>query len=78
MKLTSVIQVYKSMFFFIKNGLNSINILYTGSHKSFSMHYGLWQIELKQIYTTLNVMKLTYFIEMRKSIFHIQDHTKDI
>ena len=25
----------------MKNGLNSINILYTGSHKNFNIHYGL-------------------------------------
>ena len=41
MKLTCVIQIYKNMFL-MKNGLNCMNILYTGSHKSFPIHYGLW------------------------------------
>ena len=41
MKLTYVIQIYKSMFP-MKNGLNSLNIMYTGSHKSFLIHYGSW------------------------------------
>ena len=41
MKLTYVIQIYKSMFY-MKNGLNSVIILYTGSHKRFSITFGLW------------------------------------
>ena len=41
MKLVCVIQVYKSMFP-IKSCLNSINNLYTVSHKSSPIHYGLW------------------------------------
>ena len=44
MKLPYVIQIYKNIFFMI-NSLNSINILYTGSHKSFPIQYGLlWEI----------------------------------
>ena len=37
MKLTDLIRIYKGMF----PVKNSINILYTGSHKSFPMYYGL-------------------------------------
>ena len=48
MKLTYVIQIFKTMFP-MKNGLNSINILYAGVHKSFSKHKGLWGGCLKHI-----------------------------
>ena len=34
------IQICKSMFS-LKNSINTINILHTGSHKSFPLHYGL-------------------------------------
>ena len=38
--LIDVIQAYRSMFP-VKNGINSINILYTGSRKSFLIHYSI-------------------------------------
>ena len=40
MKLTYVIQIYKIMFP-VKNSLNYINILYTGSDKSFEIFYSV-------------------------------------
>ena len=40
MKLACIIQIYKSMFS-IKNGINSLNILYRDLHKSFPIHYCL-------------------------------------
>ena len=42
MKLIYVTEVYKSMFP-VKNGTNSLNILYTGSYNSFTIDYGLWE-----------------------------------
>ena len=38
MELKYVIQICENMFP-IKNGVNSINILYAGSHKFFPIHY---------------------------------------
>ena len=38
---TCVIYAYQSMFP-MKNNLNVIFFFNTGSHKSFSIHYGLW------------------------------------
>ena len=51
MKLTCVIQVYKSMFP-IKI-INSVNIFYMGFHKSFPIHYRLWGEFLKHILSNL-------------------------
>ena len=65
----------------LKNGPNILYFLYTGSHKSLLIHYGLWeeifQSVLYQTYTALNVTKLTYVFNVYNSMFHIQDHTKD-
>ena len=66
----------------MENGLNIINILYTGSHKSFPMHYGLsggGGEFLKRILVNLYCTKcneINIFHEMYKQ-FHIQEHTKD-
>ena len=53
---------YKGMFYF-QNGINSMNTLYTGLHKNFQIHYGLWGKIISSIfyniYIALNVMKLT-------------------
>ena len=56
MKLTYVIQVYKSIFP-MKNGLNSINILYTSFHKSFPIQYTYGKENLKRILTYLYCTK---------------------
>ena len=52
MKLIYVIQVNKNMFP-MKNGLNSINILYTGSHKSFLIHYSHLETNFKVHFSIL-------------------------
>ena len=79
MKLTYVILIYESIFS-IKKGLNSLNILHSVSHKSFTIHYDLrGEGELKLILTYLSCTKyneLTYLIQMYKSIFSIHNHTK--
>ena len=58
LKLTYVIQMYKSIFP-IKNGINSINILYTGLPKCFQIHYSLFGRGgfLKRILTYLHCSK---------------------
>ena len=76
MKLTYVIQMYKSIFT-IKNTIDSINILYTGSHKVF--RYITIGGILKGIVTHLYCTKyneITHFIQMYKGMFRIQDHAK--
>ena len=62
----------------VKNDLNRINILHTGSRKSFPMHYGLWGKFFKAYFSKLiNALNEMYNIfEMYNSIIHIQDHTK--
>ena len=78
MKLTSVIQIYKSICP-TKNGLNSINILNTGSHKIFQYITAYGGEILKHILVYLYCTKyneMKAFREMYKSMFRIQDHTK--
>ena len=61
MKLTYVIQIYNSMFL-IKIGINNMNILYTGSHESLPIQYGLWGWGfLKRILTILYCTKYSEF-----------------
>ena len=60
----------------LKNGLNIIYFLYTGSHTSFPIHCGLREGNFLT-YTALNVTKLTYFWGKYNNMFHIQNHTKD-
>ena len=64
----------------MKNGLNSINILYTGSHKRFPINYGPRGREFLKLivaylyctkYNEINIFHLDV-----KSMFHIQDKTK--
>ena len=52
MKLACIIQIHKIMFP-VKKGINRINILFKGSHKSFPIQYGLWGEFLKRILTYL-------------------------
>ena len=54
MKLTYVIQVYQSMFS-VKNDIKRTNILPTGSHKSFSIHYVL-QGEIFKAYFNIFIL----------------------
>ena len=64
----------------MKNGLNNIDVLCTGSHKSFPIHYSLCWKNLtlfQHAYIVLNIMKIIYFIDMHKRMFHVQDHAKD-
>ena len=56
MKLTYVIQIHKSMFP-IKNDIKSTNILYTSSHKSLPIYYGLRGKFLNHILTYLYYTK---------------------
>ena len=69
MKLTYIIQIYKSMFS-MKNSLNSVNILRTGSKKNlrYLIAYGRGflkhiEIYILRIYIALSVMLLTYSIK---------------
>ena len=85
MKLTYAIQIYKSMFP-EKNDLISTNILYTVSHKICLMHCdllgGKFQCVFLLTFVVLNIMKLTYLIEVRiifrnyKIMFHVHHHPK--
>ena len=78
MKSIYVIQLYKTIFLIKMK--NSINILYTGSHKSFSIHYKIRGKFLKHILTNLYCNKYNK-IDMCHSgvqkIFHIENYTKD-
>ena len=84
MKVTYVIQIQKCMIP-TKNGLNILNILYKGSDENFPIHFELWEgglifnayCNILYIYIALSIKKLTYFIQMYKSMLHIQDYTKD-
>ena len=64
----------------MKNGLNSINILYTGSHKTFpiwAMRENLLKRIVSYLYCTkYSAIELVYFIEMHENMFHIQKHGK--
>ena len=44
-------QQQQKTFFNKKNDINSINNLYTGSHKSFSMHYDLQRKKFKAYFS---------------------------
>ena len=80
MRLTHVIQIYKSLFP-MQNGINGLNILNADSYKSFSIHYNLWGKFSKRILTylyTLNLMKLTLVIQIYKSMFHIKNGINSI
>ena len=91
MKLTYIFSMYKTTLL-IKNGLNSINILYTDSYKKIPIHCGqkvkIFESAFKYVCIELNKEKLTQVIHMCKNmhaikmvlivlIFHIQDLTKD-
>ena len=41
----------------LRNDVKSTSILYTGSHKNFPIHYGLWGKFLKHILTYLHCTK---------------------
>ena len=69
MKLTQVILIYKSMFP-MKNIIKSTNILYTGSHKCFSIHYIGGRKFLKCVLTYL------YFIKYNEIHMHHLDSQK--
>ena len=56
MKLAYVTQIYKSKFL-MKNGLNSINILYTSSQKSFPIYTEYGMKCLKRTVIFLNCTK---------------------
>ena len=61
----------------MKNGLNIIYFLYTGSHKSLKIHYGNFlKRTLANLYCT-KCNEINIFFEVYNSIFHLQDHTKD-
>ena len=66
MKLTHVIQIYSSMFS-VKNGITSINIFYTGSHKIFrcitTYGEGNFQSIVLNTFIALNTIKLTHVIQ---------------
>ena len=64
--------------FLYKKDLNKINILHTDLHKSFPIRSkeGNFLTLYLHTYTVENVMKIRHFIEMRKSMFHVQNHTK--
>ena len=65
MEFTYVIQMYKRMVP-IRNGINSINILYKGFFKIIPIYYGEWVKNLKStfkyVFIELNKMKLTAVI----------------
>ena len=66
--------------FRMKNGLNIIYFSYTGSHKSFIIHYGLGGEIFKTILENLHCIKcneINIFFEMHNRTFHVQGHTKD-
>ena len=70
MKLAYVTLLFKNMFP-MKNGLNNKNILYTGSHKSFPKHYGLWGGFLNCISAYLYLTKCN---EINKFPSDVQKH----
>ena len=59
----------------IKNGINSINILYTGSYKSIPIYYGdqvkNFKSAFKFAYIELNKEKLTRVIQMCKYMYYM-------
>ena len=68
--------MYKSMFP-MKNGLNIMYFLYTGSHKGIPIHYGLWGGGgecLKRILTYLHSTKYNVINKshscMQKHVFY--------
>ena len=79
MKLTYDIQIYKDMYPII-NGINSLNILFTGSHKSFPMRYSLQGKNFlklfKHIYIALNIMKLTCHSDVQKHVSYAGYHKR--
>ena len=60
----------------IINGINNINILYTGSHKRIPKYYGQWVKNLKSLFQyvcmELNKMKLTWVFLKYKNMFAIK------
>ena len=71
MKLTYVIQIYISMLL-IKNDINTTSILYTGSYKIFRFYGGIFQSVFYNIYIALIIMKLTYVIQIYKSMLPLK------
>ena len=66
----------------MKNGLNSIKILYTGSHKSFPMLYGLWggifkacfSIIIFHIYKCNEINK--FYLDVQKHVSYTGSHKR--
>ena len=66
--------------------LTVLKVVYKGllvrlqRHKSFPIHYVLRGTQFKSVfkhsYIALNIIKLTYVIQMHKSMFRTQDDTK--
>ena len=67
MELTCIIQIYKSMFT-MKNGLNSINIFYIGSHKNFPIHYSQWEKNFKRILAYLHNEMNAFHRKVQKQV----------
>ena len=72
MKLAFVTEMYKNMFS-IKKNINSLNILYTASHKIFryiTAYKGKYfKHILMHLHDGQNIIKLTYVIHKYKSMF---------
>ena len=67
----------------MKNSLINVNILNTGSLKSFLIHYGLLGGGggefLKHIVTclfSLNIIKLAFFSDLQKNVSYTESHKK--
>ena len=85
MKLTCIIQIYKSIFS-IKNDIKSRNILFTGSHKCFLMYCVLWRKIFKAYcYEFVNIvckiciyyLFLNYNISDAREIFIFGEKARD-